>query len=200
MTYQDKLDTSITIEEILKVLKALQPGKTPRPDGIPVEFYKIYAGVLAPRLHSILAGSMEVGRCPAFMGEVVIVVIAKPGKDPFLCSTYLPISLLNVDAKLLAKILANRLNTVINALIYLDQIWVMLGRGIDINIRRLYTYIAMAGLDRAGVVTSLDTKKAFEFVEWAYLWEVLSKFGFAPRFLNYIHLLYAATLECVPTN
>lgn len=182
------------MEEILKAVKTFQPGKTPGPNGIPVEFYKLYAYVLAPRLHSVLAGSMEVGRLSALMGDVVIVVIPKPGKDPSLCSSYRPISLLNVDAKLLSKIMANRLNTGITELIHLDQTGGSCqGRGTDNNIRRLYTHIAMASLDRAGVVAS-------DSAEWGYLWEVLSKFGYGPQFLNWIRILYAAPKACVRTN
>lgn len=43
---QNKFDRPITVEEIIKLVKTLQPGKTPGPDGIPVELYKMYADVL----------------------------------------------------------------------------------------------------------------------------------------------------------
>lgn len=50
----------------------------------------------------------------------VIVVIPKPGKDPELCTSYRPISLLIADAKVLTKILARRLNAVLT-LVHEDQ-------------------------------------------------------------------------------
>lgn len=132
------------------------------------------------------------------MGEAVIVVILKPGKDPSFCSLYRPISLLN--AKLLAKILANRPSTVITVLVHSDQTGFMSGRGTDINIRRLYTHIAVAQQENAGVVASLDAEKAFDSVEWGFLWAVLSKYGFRPRFLTWIQMLYANPRVRVRTN
>lgn len=59
--------------------------------------------------------------------------------------TYNPqISLINVDAKLSAKILATQLNTVITALVHPDQSGFRPGRGMDINIRRLFTHVDLA--------------------------------------------------------
>lgn len=199
-TYADKLDAPINIEEIQKALKMMQTGKTPGPDGFPVEFYKTYAEQLAPRLQSLFAHSFQEGRLPDSMHEAIIVVIHKQGKDPKLCSSYRPISLLNVDIKIIAKILANRLNTVITALIHPDQTGFMPGRGTDINIRRLHTHIAIASPDRPGVVASLDAEKAFDSVEWGYLWAVLSRFGFGPRFRAWIQMLYAQPRARIHTN
>lgn len=55
------------------------------------------------------------------MSEAVILVVPKSGKDLDFCSSYRPISLLNVNAELLTKILAHYLNLVITALVHLDQ-------------------------------------------------------------------------------
>lgn len=87
-TYRNKLDRPITVEEIFNVLKTLQSGKTPGPDGIPVAFYKQYAEDLATILHKMLSESVKSEALPNSMGEVVIVVILKQGKNPSLCSSY----------------------------------------------------------------------------------------------------------------
>lgn len=63
---------------------------------------------------------LKEGCLPPSMSEAVIVVIPTPNKDSDLCSSYCPISLLNVDAKIVTKILANRLNSVILSLIHDD--------------------------------------------------------------------------------
>lgn len=77
------------------------------------------------------------------MSEAMIVVVLKSGKDPEQCASYRPISLLNVDPKLLTKMLARRLNTVITAFSTPDQTGFMPGRGTNINIRRLFTHIGI---------------------------------------------------------
>lgn len=96
--YSEKLDAPIKVEKIQKALKMMQAGKTPGPDGILFEFYKMYAEDLAPRLQSLLAKSLEMEVLPDTISDAVIVVIPKPGKDPTLCSSYHPIFLPNVDA------------------------------------------------------------------------------------------------------
>lgn len=113
------------------------------------------------------------------------MVIPKAGKDPQLCPSYRPISLLNLDAKILTKILAKRLNEVILTLIHEDQSGFMPGKGADINIRRLYAVLASGREDDEDeIVASLDAEKACDSVEWGYLWEVLHRFGFGPVFIS----------------
>lgn len=81
---------------------------------------------------------------PSSLSEAIVVVTPKSENDPSLCSSYRPTSLINVDVKLLAKVLTNRLSLVISALVHPDQTGFMLGRGTDINIRRLFTHMARA--------------------------------------------------------
>lgn len=118
-----------------------------------------YAEELLPLLHSLFTG---VARSPSLldsMSDAVIVMILKLRKDTNLCSPSRYIGLLNADVTLLAKILANRLNTMITILVHPDQSEIMPGRGTDINIRRLH--MTLAGPDHLGDVASLDAGKTF---------------------------------------
>lgn len=62
------------------------------------------------------------GTLPQSMNEALIIVILKPGKDPLLPNSCWPISLLTSNVKLLAKVLATRLSTIIDTLVYPDQL------------------------------------------------------------------------------
>lgn len=142
---RERLDSPLTLKEIQTVGKFLQNGKTPGPDGFSAEFYKPYADNLLPMYCEVLMSALDRNELPRSISEAVVVVLPKPGKNPELCSSYRPISLLNVDLKILSKVLAGCLNSVITALIHPDQTGFMPGRGTDINIRRLLTH-----LDREG--------------------------------------------------
>lgn len=117
----------------------MQAGRTPRDDGLPSEFFKTHCASLASRLRGVLLTPIRANTLPSSMMRAVIVVIPKPGKDPEICSSYRPNLLLNVGAKILTKVLANRLNAVILSLIHGDQTGFMPGKGTDINLRRLFT-------------------------------------------------------------
>lgn len=115
--------------------------------------------------------------------------------------SYRPISLLNCETILLAKALATRLNQVIISLVHLNQTGFMPGKSTYINLCRLYTHIAVAGaLAMGGVVASLDAEKAFDSVEWGYLWEILRRFGFGEKFIGWIQLLYDSPVARVRTG
>lgn len=86
--------------------------KSPGPDGLPTETYKYYGEILLPELLKALRGAVMVDRLSASMLEATIIVIHKEGKDPLDTASYRPISLLCSDAKILAKVLAARLNKI----------------------------------------------------------------------------------------
>lgn len=88
-----------------------------------------------------------------------------------------------MGAKIFAKVLAGRLSQVIEDLVDVKQTGFMPGKGTDINIRHLYLNMSTSH-DNSGSIASLDAKKAFYSVEWSYLWEVLCRLGFGPKFLH----------------
>lgn len=75
-------------------------------DGLPTEFYSQHVELLAPKLTVLLSDFTKQEALPESMAEAVIVLVPKPSKDPLDSTSYRPISLLNVDAKVLATILA----------------------------------------------------------------------------------------------
>lgn len=154
-----------------------------------------------PRLHNMIAKALEGGVLPPSMAEAIIVVIPKPDKDPELCTSYRPISLLNVNVKILTKVLAGRVNDVILTLIHEDHTGFMPGKGKDINLRRLYMVLASTDyLTPSDALASLDVEKAFDSVEWVYLWEVLRRFGFGPNFISWVQALCSCPRARVQTG
>lgn len=119
------------------------------------------------------------------MSETYVVLIPKHGKNPELPESYRPISLLQLDIKILAKFLALRLNKVILTLIHPDQTGFMPAKNTAYNLRRLHMNI-QAEHDQLGsrVVASLDAAKVFDSVEWDYLWECLTHFGCGPNYIK----------------
>ncbi|XP_069604436.1 G-patch domain and KOW motifs-containing protein isoform X1 [Ranitomeya imitator] len=164
------LEEPIGEEELGAALVGVAGGKAPGADGIPAEVYKVLKETLLAKLSEVYNSSLERGELPLSMREAIVVVIPKADKDPQLPESYRPISLLTADI----KILANRLSRVIDRLIHPDQSGFMPNKSTALNLRRLFLNLQIPS-DNVGkrVVVSLDAHKAFNCVEWSYLWSVL---------------------------
>lgn len=77
------------------------------------------------------------------MKETIIIVILKAGKDPLKPESYRPISLLTLDVKILARVLANRVPRYINSLIHKDQTGIIPSRSVSTNVQRLFLKLPM---------------------------------------------------------
>lgn len=121
--------------EIEAVIHSLPNNKSLEPDVLPGEWYKTYADLLVSKLHQLFAHCLEAGRLPDSMYQAQIVLLPNPGKDLTCCSSYRPISLMNYDFKILAKVLANRIMKVLPSLNNIDQTGSMPGKSTDINIQ-----------------------------------------------------------------
>lgn len=162
----ENLAKPISTTEIMSAITALQSGKSPGPDGFTVEFYKRFAPLLSAVLSNMYNEALSLGQLPPTLTNATITLLLKKDKDPLLCSSFRPISLLNVDYKILAKILALRLQQVLPGIISLDQTGFMLGRQSFHNTRRLLNILNMPSSSIPEVVVSLDAEKAFDRVEW----------------------------------
>lgn len=195
------LDEPLSLEEVLEAIKKMQSGKSPGLDGYPVEFYKKFSIQLAPLLLAMYNDSLKRSSLPPTLTQASISLILKKDKDPTNCSSYRPISLLNVDIKILAKLIACRLETILPLVISEDQTGFIKNRHSFTNIRRLLSIINLPGSsENPECVISLDAEKAFDRVEWSYLFVVLEQFGFGEKLLSWVRLLYTSPQACVSTN
>ena len=108
-SFSEVLAAPITVLEIVTAIKSLPGGKSPGPDRFTAEFFKSLPPSCLRYLADMYNESLEVGRLPGTLLEATITLILKPDKDPLECGSYRPISLLNVDLKILSKVLALRL-------------------------------------------------------------------------------------------
>lgn len=138
---QNLLEEQITQEEMAAAITSLQSGKSPGPGGFPPEFYKKFSAQLALFLTSVFSEYFKTGALPPTFNQACISLLLKKDKDPLDCASYRPISLLNCDVKILAKVLASRLEDVLPTIISPDQTGFIKNRQSFFNIRRLLNVI-----------------------------------------------------------
>lgn len=198
---QNNLDLPFTQKEIEKALSLLQSNKSPGEDGFPPEFYREFKDLLIPLIKDVLDLASRTQTLPESFSTAIITVIHKKNKDPLKCASYRPISLLNTDYKLISKVLANRLGQYLPQLINPDQSGFILKRSSSNNLCRLFNIIHLAkSKTEPSIAVALDAEKAFDRLEWPFLFKVLAKYGFGQSFINWVKTLYHMPRARITTN
>lgn len=110
------LTKPISYIEILSTIKSMAKGKSPRPNGLNVEFYLFYWGIIKKPLFRAIFHFFLTATLPSSWGKTFIFLIPKSNK-PKTVTDFRTISLCNVSYKIILKILTNHLKHVMHKLI-----------------------------------------------------------------------------------
>ena len=194
-------DVMITGKECKEALINMKKGKSPGIDGLPVEFYLTFWEILEAHLIRVYNEAFTEQELSYSQNLAVLTLLHKKG-DKTNLQNYRPVSLLNSDYKILAAVLSRRLHKVLNRIISPDQTGYVKQRSMTHSLRLLQDIIEDANSCNKGcILLCLDFKKAFDSLEWEFMFEVLEKhYKFGGNFIQWVQTLYKSPRACVKNN
>lgn len=194
------LDSPITIGEVEGVVKRMSKGKVPGIDGLPVKFYVRFFSILGIHLVEVIRKVLEERNIRGSMATGVITLLYKKGERSDIAN-YRPLTMLSVDYKIIAKLLADRLRKALPHVVHVDQTCGVEGRSIKWNLQLIRDVIAWAeDRELPLMVVSLDQAKAFDRVNRGFMFKVMERMGFGENFTGWIRALYTGSNCLVKVN
>ena len=183
------------------LLESFQNNKTPGNDGIPIEFYRKFWQLISEPFTKCANECFEKSEMSWSQKQAVITLIEKKGKDRFFLENWRPISLVNVDTKIMSKVIATRIKKVLPQIIHHNQSGFVKDRYIGETVRSIFDIMDFTAEENVpGLMIFIDFQKAFDTLEWCYLLHCLESFNFGPEFIRWVMTFYYNIQSCVINN
>jgi len=181
----------ITLEECTLTLESFLNNKTPGNDGIPIEFYKNISSLLCEPFIQCTNECFEKGDMSCSQKQALITFIEKKGNDRSLLENWGPISLVNVDAKIMPKVIATRIKNVVPSIIHHNQTGFIKDRYIGETVRYIFDIMDYTVDENIpGLLIFIDFQKAFDSLEWNFLFRCLESFNFGSSLIRWVITFY----------
>lgn len=200
----NNLIDTIDIDTIEHLINKTPMGKSPGMDGIPFELYEKLIAT-HPKSIVLLTETMNEamkGQIPNSWMKTRMTLLFKKG-DATRLSNWRPLSLINTDAKLFTKLIANRLRNCLPKLITEYQTGFITDRLISDNgwvLGAAMSHLRLNDPDTPAIAVMIDQEKAYDRVHPLYLSKVLQKFGFPTQLVETIDQLFYQTQVSLSIN
>lgn len=202
---KDSLEKMFTKEEIALALNEIDPNKSLGLDGLNAGCIKQCWSLFKPGFEHALSEFHRNGTIPHGLNSSFIALIPK-FNNPSKPSDFRPISLINSTMKLILKILANRLKEALPHIISDEKTGFMQDRNISDGIIITSEIIHSIHVNKnQGVILKLDFKKAFDKVNWDFLYDALRHMNFGSKWIMWTKSIFetiriAVLVNGSPTN
>ena len=176
-------------QEVDVALKSMAPLKASGPDGMPPIFFQHYWDSIGDDVSCAVLSYLNTSIIPASLNQTFITLIPK-SKSPEKVSEFRPIALCNILYKLISKVLANRLKSLLPHVISESQSAFQPDKAISYNILVAYETLHHMKTKKTGKVgymaLKLDMSKAYDWVEWIFLEKLMLKMGFHDNWVRMV--------------
>ena len=171
-------------------MKSMKNDKSPGNDGLTKEFYVTFWDDVKATFISSLKQAKERKELSISQRQAIIKLIEKKDRDKRYIKNWKPISLLNVDIKILSKALAKKLKEGLPCLMSAQQTGYIQNRNIGENGRLISDVTEIANIRQMeGFLVTMDVEKAFDSLDHKFLISVLKKFGFGQNFISLVEII-----------
>ena len=186
-------------DEVLSAIKSLKINKAPGPGGIQSELLKAGPEELVDIYHKVITSVWKTGHFPRSWAKATIVPLFKKGEKGD-CNNYRPISLTSQTAKILTKILLDRLKSLTNHILGEYQASFRKDRSTIDQIfstrQMMEKYIEFA---KELLLLFIDSKQAFDLIWRNGLWHTLLHYGVPENIVILIRDMYSHFVSQVQT-